>query len=99
MGGEATCVGGRLQRSLSVSDDEYSREVVVRSLRAPAGLLEQYDVQGPGGSVTLRGGGPPVPFSGPLVGTWTIIRTVSPPCTATAGGRFLIGMLAEVGCP
>ena len=99
LGGAAECVDGRLVRTVSVLEDEYSREVVVRSLSVPAGALgTEVFVQGPGGSVSVPALGS-VPFGGPLVGNWTISLTPTPRCTPVMGTDALLSLKAEVGCP
>jgi hypothetical protein len=97
LGGHADCVGGRLVRTVEVSEAESSRGRVVRTIgNRGTGILT---ITGPGGRTTN------IPalessddLSGtPLVGTWTMWQTTTPSCSPTAGGG-LIGVEAVVVC-
>lgn len=101
LGGLATCQGGRFVHRIEVLEDEYSRDVVIRSLTNPGSQL--ITVQGPRGATTIS----PLATSGvlngsPLVGGWTITSTPNSPCssgTTSAPDTALIGLKASVGCP
>lgn len=106
--GPATCSEGRLVARVEVLEDEYSRDVVVKRI-SNSGITE-VSVQGPRGSTVIPAlSSSDLVGGSPLVGAWTIVATVDPPCEISRGGtvegggaeggpRFA-GVDVEVGCP
>jgi hypothetical protein len=107
LGGSAECRGGVFVLNRMVSDDEYSRSVVVTNLVNYSGF--DVNVSGPGGS-----SGSLSPLShgmidGPLVGSWTLTYRPAVPCSegrpagplrddSVPPDRMLIGVGATVSC-